>query len=155
MFTFSQTKHRLLAAIMACTLAGVPAAFGADEAPSVTLSFVRTGNNTATVNVSGLEGVTAEMTSVSHSFKEACNEISLCPDVNANTSPTIVFEFTVTGMPADFTFNQVGFKTHAYNALAGNQQPSDGKNRYFNISVEENSTEIAKKIDQDIAKAVS
>ncbi len=152
MFTFFHVKRRLIAASLGCLMA-CGLAYGADDAsPSVTLSFVRTGAKAATVNVAGIDGVTAEMTSVSHSFKEACNEISLCPDVNGNSNPTIVFEFSVTGLPADFTFNQVGFKTHAYNASADNQHPADGKNRYYNVAVETNSTEIAKIIDKDIAK---
>lgn len=145
-------KRCLLAGALACSLS----AMAADEAaPSLTLSFNRTGTDVASVTVTtaGIEGVTATLTDASPiPFKAACNEVALCPDVNAKADPTIIFEFSITGLPADFTFNQVQFKTHAYNASAGNQQPSDGKNRYYNIDIEANSTLFASKIDQDIAK---
>lgn len=146
-------KHCLLAGAMAFATS----AHAADEAtsPSLTLSFVRTGADIAsvTVNTSGIDGVTATLTNASPMpFKEACNQISLCPDVNADTDPTIVFEFSVSGLPAGFTFDQIGLKTHAYNAAAGNQRPDDGKNRLYNINIEMNNEEIAYKNNQDIAQ---
>lgn len=144
-------KHCLI--VVALTLAS--SAFAADEATarSLTLSFVRTGTDVAsvTVNTSGIDGVTATLTDASPSpFKSECHDIALCPNVNANTSPTIVFEFSIAGLPADFTFNQIGLQTHAYNASGGNQVSSE--TRQYNIDVEVNSNLIARKEDQDISK---
>ncbi|MDE6535556.1 MAG: T9SS type A sorting domain-containing protein [Muribaculaceae bacterium] len=145
-------KHCLLVSALALAASSVQAA---DEAsPSLTLSFTRTGTDVAsvTVHTAGIEGVTATLLNASPTpFKSACNEVALCPDVNANTDPTIVFEFSITGLPAGFTFDQIGLKTHAYNANAGNQAANDGKNRFYNINIDMNDEEIAYKNNQDIA----
>ena len=57
------------------------------------LTFDRSGDN-VTVNVSGVEGVTATVVSKSHDWKDLgvtnANTI-LCPNVNGNTDPTITW----------------------------------------------------------------
>ncbi|MBD5293840.1 MAG: T9SS type A sorting domain-containing protein [Bacteroides sp.] len=142
--------------LMAGTVACAVSARAADDAtPSLTLSFVRTGTDVAsvTVNTSGIDGVTASLTDASPMpFKAACNEVALCPDVNANQNPTIKFEFSITGLPQGFTFNQIGLKTHAYNASANNQVGDDGKKRFYNVDVNVNSNLVASIKNQDIAQ---
>lgn len=144
----SLAKHCLLVG----ALAFASSAWAADEAQALTLTFTRTGTDVAsvTVNTAGIEGVTASLTGVSHALKSECHDIALCPNVNANTNPTITFDFTITGLPADFTFNQLGFQTHAFNASGGNQVSTES--RLYNIDVEANSTSIAQVTDQDISK---
>lgn len=144
----SLAKHCLLVG----ALAFASSAWAADEAQALTLTFTRTGTDVAsvTVNTAGFEGVTASLTGVSHALKSECHDIALCPNVNANTNPTITFDFTITGLPADFTFNQLGFQTHAFNASGGNQVSTES--RLYNIDVEANSTSIAQVTDQDISK---
>ncbi|MDE5912777.1 MAG: hypothetical protein K2G81_03950, partial [Muribaculaceae bacterium] len=92
----------------------------ANSAEPVTLTFNRTGATASnvTVTVNGAPGASAELTSMSHSMKTSGSAISsaiLCPDINGNTSPTITFQLTVSGLPADFSFNNVGLDIHALN----------------------------------------
>lgn len=144
----SIAKHCLLVG----ALAFASSAWAADQAQALTLTFTRTGTDVAsvTVNTAGIEGVTASLTGVSHALKSECHDIALCPNVNANTNPTITFDFTITGLPADFTFNQLGFQTHAFNASGGNQVSTES--RLYNIDVHANSTSIAQVTDRDISK---
>lgn len=142
--------------LIAGTLAFASTAMAADGTDqSLTLSFNRTGTDvtSVTVQTAGIDGVTATLTAASPTpFKAEASSAALCPNVNATENPTIVFEFSIAGLPADFSFNQIGFKTHAYNSSAANQRPDDDKNRFYNIDIDANSTPFASKQDQDIAK---
>lgn len=98
----------------------------------LTLRFQRSGSD---VNISAsIEGISASLTSFSHTLKNVDNTI-LCADVNGSTSPTIVYQFSISGFPEEWTFNNVGLDIHALNNNGGDQNPSDGKNRQFNVSV--------------------
>lgn len=143
------TKSCLLAGLLRCSLSAV-----ADDAtPSLALTFNRAGTDAASVTVTtaGIDGVTATLTSITPTPLAAFGSSAICAFVNANTSPTIVYEFSIAGLPADFTFNQISFTTHAYNATGSNQQAADGKNRLFNVSFEVNSDIFADMTDIDLA----
>ncbi|MDE7111773.1 MAG: T9SS type A sorting domain-containing protein [Muribaculaceae bacterium] len=143
------TKRCLIAGTIFCTLPTL----AEDAAPSLALTFNRTGTDAASVivNTTGIDGVTASLTSVSPTPLAAFGSTALCPQVNGNTSPTIVYEFSIAGLPSDFTFNQVNLKTHAFNASGANQQSSDGKKRHYNLSIDVNSVAVASMTDMDIA----
>ena len=110
----------------------------------LTLKFKRTGTTASTVSVSVVDGedhpiagATASMTA-SHEMKATQNAVTdaiLCPNVNGNTSPTIVLTFNINGLPEDFRFNAVGLDIHALNAGANYQSNADQKARQFNVAV--------------------
>lgn len=141
-------KSCLLAGLISCSLP----AFANDAAPSLALTFNRAGTDAASVAVTtaGIDGVTATLSSITHTLAEFGSS-AICANVNGNTSPTIIYEFSIAGLPADFTFNQIGFKTHAYNASGANQLSADGKNRLYNVTFEVNSDIFADMTNIDIA----
>ena len=91
---------------------------------SIGLRFNRTGTTASSVSVSvvdangtAISGASATMTS-SHEFKGTGNAVTssiICPNVNGNTSPTITLSFTISGVPAGFTFNKMELDIHALN----------------------------------------
>lgn len=136
------------------------AAATANSAEPVTLTFNRTGATASnvTVTVNGAPGASAELTSMSHSMKTSGSAISsaiLCPDINGNTSPTITFQLTVSGLPADFSFNNVGLDIHALNGGGSYQEAADGVNRLWNVNVAVGSNNFATLSDIDIAAGVN
>lgn len=139
----------LFAATFACAVT-------AAASEPVTLSFNRTGTTAGdvTVSVSGAEGATATVTSVSHSLKALSNAAILCPDINGNTSPTIELGISVSGLPSDFRFDAVGLHIHALNAAGSYQQNNDGKARQYNVAVNINGNEFAQFDNIDIAANV-
>ncbi len=120
----------------------------------LTLTFHRSGTDAGSVTVtSGLAGVNATLTSVSHGLKAFGNE-TLCADVNGSTSPTIVYSFSVTGLPADWSANTIGLDISGYNAAGAFQQSNDNKKRQFNVNVDANNSQIASWSDLDPAAGV-
>lgn len=142
--------------IAATALLGSVHAMASDP---VTLTFNRTGATASdvTVSISGAPGATAVLKSVSTDMKTSGAAISaavLCPNVNGNTSPTITFDFTVTGLPADFKFNTVGLDIHALNGAGNYQEHSDGAPRRWNVDVAAGSGSYSL-TDIDIAAGVN
>lgn len=145
--------------VTAAVMAATGSAYAAD---ALTLTFSRTGTDASSVTVSaaGVDGVSARLVSVTHALKSATSQQVLCPDVNGNSSPDITFTFSVAGLPAGFSFNQVGLDIHALNASAGYQQADDGKDRQFNVEMlagadEAGATTIFSAADMDIAAGVN
>ncbi len=140
-----------------CLLAGMLGysltALADDAAPALALTFNRAGTDaqSVTVTTSGIDGVTAALSSITPAPLAAFGSSAICMNVNGNTSPTIIYEFTIAGLPADFTFNQIGFKTHAFNSSGANQMPSDGRTRQYSINFDVNSDYFADITDIDIA----
>ena len=130
---------------------------------SISLKFNRTGSNASDVAVSivdangnAIEGVTASLAS-SHSLKETSNAVTssiVCPNVNANTNPTIELTFTVTGIPNGYTFNKVGLDIHALNGSSGYQDNKDGVTRQWNVNATVNNTVFGSLNNIDIAAGV-
>ena len=95
----------------------------------VSLKFNRTGTDAASVAVSvvdgegnAIEGASASLTSVSSALRATAGSITssiVCPNANANTSPTITMTFTVAGLPEGFVFNKLGLHIHALNGQNG------------------------------------
>lgn len=140
--------HQLL------TLGALAAPLGMLASEPLTLSFQRSGTAIEDVAISAsIEGVSATLTSLSHSLKNVNNEI-LCADVNGSSSPTIVYNFTITGIPAGWTFNNVGLDIHALNMSGGNQQSTDGKIRDYNVSVTSEGTQLVNYTDLDPAAGI-
>lgn len=120
----------------------------------LTLTFQRSGTNAGSVTVaSDIAGVNASLTSVSHNLKEFGNQ-TLCADANGNTSPTIVYNFSITGLPSGWSANQIGLDITAYNASGGVQYTNDGKIRKFNVTVTANSSQVASWTDLDPAAGI-
>ncbi|MDE7335147.1 MAG: hypothetical protein K2N10_02390, partial [Muribaculaceae bacterium] len=103
---------------------------------------------------SNITGVTTSLTSLSHTLKTFGSE-TLCADANGNTNPTIVYTFSIEGLPADWSFNQIGLDITGYNAGGGKQESNDGINRKFNVSVAANGAGIASYTDLDPAAGVA
>lgn len=143
---------KLINTLALCLMTSV----AANAADSLVLTFSRTGTSASDVSVTvdGIDGVTAEMTSVSHDLKELGNSGILCANVNGNTSPTITMSFAIMGLTSDFTFNDVGLNLWALNASGGTQTTNDNQNRQFNISVSANDAEITSYTDLDPAAGV-
>lgn len=133
----------------------VSAPFAALGAEPLTLTFIRTGPDAASVSVNAdVSGVTATLTNVSHSFKSV-GTTTLCPDVNGSSGPTIVFNFSLTNLPAGWSFNNVGLDIRALNSSGDNQMNNDGKKRQFNISVTSGSTSLVSYKDLDPAAGIA
>ncbi|MDE6223381.1 MAG: hypothetical protein K2M49_06775, partial [Muribaculaceae bacterium] len=126
----------------------------ATAAEPLTLTFERTGTDAAGVTVAAdLSGVSATLSSVSHALKPF-GSTSLCADANGNTSPTIVFTFNISGIPAGWSANQIGLDVTGYNAAGNRQQSNDGKRREFNVAVDANGSSIAHYANLDPAAGV-
>lgn len=126
------------------------------------LKFNRTGTDAQSVTVSvvdengsAISGATATVAS-SHAFKTGgvINSGILCPNVNANTDPTIELTFTVNGLPADFSFNKVGLDIHALNGGSNYQENADGVTRQWNVNTTVNNNTFGTLGDIDIAANV-
>ncbi len=134
----------------------------------ITLKFTRSGTTSQDITVgitdgenNAINGVTATAV-VSHNMKATANNITneiICPDINANTSPTIEFTFTIENIPQGFSFNTIGMNIHALNGSSTYQSNNDGKNRLFNIETRQGNTtdaisEFGSLSDIDIAAGV-
>ena len=127
------------------------------------LRFNRTGTNAQSVAVSVvdengavIDGASATLTST-HDLKATSGNVTsaiICPNINANTNPTIVLEFVISGIPADFTFNKIGLDIHALNSAGAYQQNNDNVTRHWNISSTVNGNEFGSLTDIDIAAGV-
>lgn len=137
-------------------------------ASDIALKFTRSGTDAQSVAVSvtdeegnTIDGASAAITA-SHNLKGTENSITeqiVCPDINANTSPTIELTFTINGIPEGFSFNTIGMDIHALNSAGNYQTNNDNKTRYFNIKAEQGSnaetlTELGQLSDIDIAAGV-
>ncbi len=133
-------------------------------AQSIGLKFNRTGTNASTVAISvvdesgaAISGASAAMTST-HEFKGTGSSITnaiLCPNVNGNSNPTIDLVFTISGVPAGFTFNAIGLDIHALNSGGGYQANNDNKVRQWNIAATVNNTTFGTLDNIDIAAGVN
>ena len=151
---------KLYLTILAMLLVMTGQAFAAQ---SVGLKFNRTGTNASSVTISvvdengaAISGAAATMTS-SHDFKGTGNAVTssiICPNVNGNTTPTINLEFTISGVPAGFTFNKVGLDIHALNGGSNYQENSDNVLRKWNIDTKVNNAAFGTLSDIDIAAGV-
>ena len=131
----------------------------------VSLKFNRTGTDAASVAVSvvggegnAIEGASASLTSVSSALRATAGSITssiVCPNVNANTSPTITMTFTVAGLPEGYTFDKLGLHIHALNGSNGYQETDDNKVRQWNVSAAAGDNTFASFSDIDIAAGIS
>ncbi|MDE5901019.1 MAG: discoidin domain-containing protein, partial [Muribaculaceae bacterium] len=129
-------------------------------AQELTLSFNRTGTDASsvTVSASGIDGVTATLNSVSHALKGSAGAVTsaiLCPNVNANTSPTITFDLTVSGLPGNYSFTNIGYDIHALNGANNYQEHGDNQVRQWNVSTKVNDQDFYTLSDIDIAAGVN
>ena len=131
----------------------------------VSLKFNRTGTDAASVAVrvvdgegNAIEGASASLTSVSHALRGTAGSITssiLCPNANANTSPTITMTFTVAGLPEGYTFDKLGLHIHALNGGNGYQETNDKKVRQWNVSAAAGDNTFASFSDIDIAAGIT
>ncbi|MBO5865788.1 MAG: hypothetical protein J6Q73_07055, partial [Bacteroidaceae bacterium] len=132
-------------------------------AQSIGLKFNRTGTGASTVAISvvdengtAIDGAEATMTST-HEFKGTGNAVTssiICPNVNGNTSPTITLGFTISGVPAGFTFDRIGLDIHALNGGSNYQENNDGITRQWNVETNVNNTIFGSLNNIDIAAGV-
>lgn len=138
-------------------------------AEKIGLTFNRAGTDAASVAISvvdkngaPIEGASATIES-SHEFKpnggNAINSSIICPNVNANTSPTIELTVSISGVPTGFTFNSIGIDIHALNGGSNYQENSDGVTRQWNVNIEQGAandalTQFGSLDDIDIAAGV-
>ena len=129
------------------------------EVPAVTeaelkLTFAREGDN-VTVNVAGLEGVTASIVGKSHNYKDlnvANANTIICPDVNGNTNPTITYALQLNGVPANLNLKGMALDIHALNGGGNYQDNKDAKNRQWNVVVAQGETTVANFADIEISQ---
>ena len=133
---------------------GVSAAWAGEP---ITLTFERSDGDVS-VFVNGANGATATFTEESgYGLKDggSITEAILCPNINANTDPTIVLKFTVDNLPADFQFNTVSLFIHALNASGGYQSVHNpavnNVPRRWNVEVGINNENVVTATDLDIA----
>lgn len=115
----------------------------------ITVAFNRNGTTAGDVTMSvsdmngaGIEGASASMTS-SHAFKPTASAITqaiVCPNVNANTNPQITLTFTISGVPAGFSFDKIGLDIHALNGANNYQENNDNVTRQWNVAVRQGAT---------------
>ncbi len=119
------------------------AAMPSFAAESIKLTFTRTGTTATSVtttiadeNDNTLPEAETTITS-SHNLKATNNAVTqsiVCPDVNANTDPTIKLTLNIQGLPTGFEFNRITFDIHALNGGSNYQDPNDGVTRLWNIA---------------------
>ena len=159
----TQTIHnmkRIYTTIVTFLLFAAMQAFAAE---SIKLNFARSGTDASSTGISitdsngnTITGAAATLTA-SHSFKATSNAITqsiICPNVNANTNPTITLTFTISGLPAGFSFNNIALDIHALNGASNYQEPGDGVTRQWNITAKANSGTFGSLGNIDIAAGV-
>ena len=127
---------------LCCLLLVLAAMLRAQTPSGLSVTFNRTGANGASVAVSvsdlaghAVSGTTGTL-GLSHDMKTSGTNITsgiLCPNANGNTSPTIVFTLSLSGLPADFAFDGIGLDIHALNGSGAYQYNNDSKARKFNV----------------------
>lgn len=152
---FFAMKKTLLLVLAAIGLA----AMSLNAQTSLSLSFNRTGTSISDVSVlsSGIDGVSASLSSASHAFKPSAGAISsaiLCPNVNANTNPTISLSFTISNFPANRPIESVDLDIHALNGASNYQENNDGQDRQWNVSITSGATALGSQSNIDIARGV-
>ena len=150
--------RKILLSILLCTFAVATWA----QTTAVKLSFTRNGQDiTIAVNDqdgNAIPGASATValsgsTSTWKSNGELATQTNIiCPDVNANASPTITMTFTINGL-SRLMANQLSLDIHAMNG-GGNHQlnGSDEPNRHWNIQAQVNNNGFASYTDLEIAK---
>ena len=108
----------------------------------VRLTFSRTGTDAGSVTINvvdengnAINGASATISGFSHSFKATATNVTeniLCPNVNANTNPTININFTLKGIN-NFTFENIGLHIHALNGQNKYQETNDNVVRQWNV----------------------
>lgn len=129
------------------------------------LTFARTGTDANSVTVSvvdengaEIEGASATLDFSSHDFKGTAGNVTesiLCPNVNANTSPTIKLTFSVTGLSEFYTFNELGLHIHALNGSNVYQDPNDNVVRQWNVDVDAQESDFGTLSNIDIAAGIT
>lgn len=128
----------------------------------ISLKFNRAGTDAQSVTVSitdengtAIDGATATVTT-SHNFKTGgvISSGILCPNINANTNPTIELTFTLNGLPAGFSFDKISLDIHALNGGSNYQENSDGVTRQWNVNATVNDNAFGSLNDIDIAANV-
>ena len=129
------------------------------------LTFSRTGTDASSVAVSvvdesgvAIEGASATLVSTSHDFKGTAGNVTasvLCPNVNANTNPTIELKFKVTGLSEFYTFKELGLHIHALNSGGNYQDSNDKKDRKWNVDVDAQETDFGTLSNIDIAAGIT
>lgn len=152
--------NRIYTTIAALFLSATISAFATE---GIKLNFARSGTDASSTNISitdsngnTITGAAATFTA-SHSFKGTSNAITqsiICPNVNANTNPTITLTFTISGLPAGFSFNNIALDIHALNGASNYQEPGDGVTRQWNITAKANSGTFGSLGNIDIAAGV-
>lgn len=65
----------------------------------------------------------------------------LCPNVNGDTDPTLIFTLTYTGLPAGAEYDNVALDVHAFNGdgeyHSDTDAKADGKNRQWTVAVQQ------------------
>lgn len=142
--------------LYSCIIASACYATSAFAAEPLKITFTRTGTsaNDVVVNVHGAEGVSASITSISHSLKAISNASIICPDVNGNTSPNIELSLSVSGLDNTTEFNGIGLHIHALNSNGGYQQNNDSKERRYTVLTSINGNEFVTFENFDIAAGV-
>ena len=112
------------------------------QSDALTLTFDHDTSQTeanaeVAVNVAGVEGVSATFQQLSdypYANGALVTNAILCPNVNRNTTPTIQYEITLTGMPTGYTFNTYAMYVHAFASQGNSYQQSLG--RTWDVSVQ-------------------
>ncbi len=130
---------------------------------NVEIRFNRTDASNASATVTdgngiAIEGATATValsgsTSIWKSNGELATSTNvICPDVNANTNPTIEMTVTINGLGSK-KLTSLGLDIHALNS-SGNHQlnGSNEPDRHWNVDVKANDTSFASYTDLEIAR---
>ena len=118
-----------------------------ENADYVMTSFERVGNSAAASSLvvrsynngivpSDLSATVGGVEIERYLEKNAIDKSILCPNANGNTSPTIVFTVTYSGLPAGFVLDNVGLDIHALNNSGAYLQKDDGEVRQWNLAIE-------------------
>ena len=124
----------------------------AQSSNRVKLQFQRTGTNASSVTVhvidsegNPINGASANV-ECSVPFKGTTTSITtsvLCPDKNGNSSPNYNLTVSVTGLPANFSFNHINVDLHAFNGGGKYQSNEDGNPRQYNLEAKVGKTKTA------------
>ena len=152
---------KLLLTILALSIMALQPIFAVSD---ISLKFNRTGTDAQSVTVSvvdengtAVSGASATM-EANKSFKATTGNVTssiICPDVNANISPTIELTFKLKGLPQGFAFNKMELDIHALNSGGNYQASNDNVVRHWNIASTINGNAFAQLNDIDIAAGVN
>ncbi len=150
--------RKILLSFLLCTFAVATWA----QTTAVKLSFTRNGQDISiAVNdqdgnpISGASATVAlsGSTSTWKSNGELATQTNIiCPDVNANTTPTITMTFTINGL-SRLMANQLSLDIHAMNGGGAHQgNTADEPARHWNIQAMANNNSFASYTDLEIAR---